>query len=122
MSTGSSTHAVLPSIPTSSPSILGAEPIGYFPPNELAVVCQLCNHAGHAAKLCKATNDSFKSCSAMSLTNPSESSWYPDSGATACMTPHQGNLSSVTPYKVSDKIVVGNGSRFPIAHVDSATF
>ncbi|KAL3506946.1 hypothetical protein ACH5RR_032328 [Cinchona calisaya] len=116
VSSGSSTHAVSPSAPGSS-CILGAAPTGYSPMNELVVVCQLCNHASHIAKSCKVPDDSFKPFSAMTLMDPSKSSWYPNSGATTHITPHQANLSSVTPYKGSNKIIVNNCSCLPIAHV-----
>lgn len=40
--------------------------------------------------------------------------WYMDSGATAHMTAHPGNLSSSTPVNTPTRITVGNGSSLPI--------
>ncbi|KAL3533563.1 hypothetical protein ACH5RR_007084 [Cinchona calisaya] len=72
------------------------------------LVCQLCNKVGHAAPACHSRDDFLKSFSAMTRTNPSDSNQYPDSGATAHMTPNEGNLSSKASYIGCDKIVIGN--------------
>ena len=40
--------------------------------------------------------------------------WYMDSGATAHMTAHPGNLTFSTPVHTPTRITVGNGSSLPI--------
>ena len=48
--------------------------------------------------------------------------WYMDSGATAHMTSHPGNLTSATPLHTSTRITVGNGFSLPITHVGHMSF
>ena len=48
--------------------------------------------------------------------------WYMDSGATAHMTAHPGNLTSSTPVHTPTRITVGNGSSLPITHIGSTSF
>ena len=45
-----------------------------------------------------------------------------DSGATAHMTAHPGNLTSSTPVHTPTRITVGNGSSLPITHIGSTSF
>ena len=45
-----------------------------------------------------------------------------DSGATAHMTAHPGNLTSSTPVHTPTRITVGNGSSLPITHISSTNF
>ena len=45
-----------------------------------------------------------------------------DTGASAHMTSHPGNLSTMTPSSTSSRIIVGNGHALPITHTGSATF
>ena len=45
-----------------------------------------------------------------------------DSGATAHMAAHPGNLTSSTPVHTPTRITVGNGSSLPITHVGSTSF
>ena len=45
-----------------------------------------------------------------------------DSGATAHMAAHPGNLTSSTPVYTPTRIVVGNGSSLPITHIGSTSF
>lgn len=46
-----------------------------------------------------------------------DSTWYPDTGASAHMTSNPGNLLSSSPYHGNDQISVGNGSLLPITAV-----
>ena len=48
--------------------------------------------------------------------------WYMDSGATAHMTAHPGNLTSATRVHTPTRITVGNGSSLPITHVGHMSF
>ena len=45
-----------------------------------------------------------------------------DSGATAHMAAHPGNLTSSTPIHTPTRITVGNGSSLPITHIGSTSF
>lgn len=45
--------------------------------------------------------------------------WYPDTGATHHVTPDLASLSLSTPYRGTNKLVVGNGTGLNIAHVGS---
>ena len=45
-----------------------------------------------------------------------------DSGATAHMAAHPGNLTSSTPVHTPTRITVGNGSSLPITHIGSTSF
>ncbi|KAL3529621.1 hypothetical protein ACH5RR_008943 [Cinchona calisaya] len=72
--------------------------------NDFSIICQLCNKAGHIAKACHSIEESFKSFSAMTLSNPSESNWYPGSVAIAHMTPNPGQFDgkSSTPLNLPE--------------------
>ncbi|CAH9086382.1 unnamed protein product [Cuscuta epithymum] len=55
------------------------------------VVCQLCFSPGHSALNCaRFTNNSAPALAAFPTGESNESVWYPDSGASAHMTPHEG--------------------------------
>lgn len=45
-----------------------------------------------------------------------------ETGATAHMIPHHGNLISSTPVHTPTRITVGNGSSLPITHIGSTSF
>ena len=45
-----------------------------------------------------------------------------DSGATAHMIAHPGNLTSSTPVRTPTRITVGNGSPLPITHIGITSF
>ena len=48
--------------------------------------------------------------------------WFMDTGASANMASHPGNLSTSTPASTSSHIIVGNGHALPITHTGSASF
>ena len=48
--------------------------------------------------------------------------WYMDTGATAHMSAHPGNLASFTPVLTDRRIIVGDGSTLPITHIGHASF
>nr|XP_020157687.1 uncharacterized protein LOC109743008 [Aegilops tauschii subsp. strangulata] len=48
--------------------------------------------------------------------------WYMDTGATAHMFAHPGNLASFTPVTTDRRIIVGDGSTLPITHVGHTSF
>ncbi|CAH9126739.1 unnamed protein product [Cuscuta epithymum] len=78
----------------------GHAPAGFpgFPPVENnyhnpppPVVCQLCYSPGHSAITCpRFTNPSTPALAAIPTGETNASVWYPDSGASAHMTPHEG--------------------------------
>nr|XP_020164560.1 actin cytoskeleton-regulatory complex protein PAN1-like [Aegilops tauschii subsp. strangulata] len=48
--------------------------------------------------------------------------WYMDTGATAHMFGHHGNLASFTPVSTDRRIIVGGGSTLPITHIGHTSF
>ena len=103
--------------------------LGLLGPNPSSLTCQICSMTGHSALQCPRfpssagpTPDSLvPSLAAMSLGDGPETTWYPDSGASAHMTPHDGNFVSKIPYTGNNRIVVGNGATLPITHLGTCT-
>ncbi|CAH9137553.1 unnamed protein product [Cuscuta epithymum] len=57
------------------------------------VVCQLCFSPGHSALQCsRFTTSHTPALAALPTGETNDSVWYPDSGASAHMTPHEGQL------------------------------
>jgi len=84
------------------------------------VQCQWCDEFDHTVR----TWLSHSSSLAPGFINQSfavlqldDSTWYPDTGASAHMTSNPGNLLSSSPYHGNDQISVGNGSLLPITAV-----
>jgi hypothetical protein len=48
--------------------------------------------------------------------------WFMDTGASAHMAAHPGNLSTSSPTSTSSRIIVGNGAGLPISHIGSTPF
>jgi hypothetical protein len=48
--------------------------------------------------------------------------WFMDTGASAHMVAHTGNLSTSSPTSTSSRIIVGNGAGLPISHIGSTHF
>ncbi|XP_038708535.1 uncharacterized protein LOC120003586 [Tripterygium wilfordii] len=70
---------------------------GILGPSPSPDVCQICDIPGHRADQCYhryntacTPNDLPRSFAAMSVGETNDSSWYPDSGASTHMTPHEG--------------------------------
>ncbi|KAL3503125.1 hypothetical protein ACH5RR_037574 [Cinchona calisaya] len=101
---------------SSNPGLLGPYPSFLASTNDTKVVCQLCFKAGHSAFQCRLRNKDIQSFNAMTLTEPSEFSGYPDNRASTHITPHEGNLPFLKPYTGTNKVLVGNGTLLPIAH------
>lgn len=55
------------------------------------------------------------------LPDPNNANWVMDSGATAHLTNSEGNLHSKFNHKVSQSVIVGNGSKIPISCVGSSS-
>ncbi|KAK2980817.1 hypothetical protein RJ640_020469 [Escallonia rubra] len=73
-----------------------------------SLICQICSKVGHSALACYnrfnhsyASDDLPRSFSAMAVAETSDTQWYPDSGASAYMTPNDGMLFNSSPYTVS---------------------
>ncbi|CAH9126696.1 unnamed protein product [Cuscuta epithymum] len=96
---------------SSGEGILGSVP----PP----VVCQLCFSAGHSALQCP-SRYAPPSAPALLTSNNGDSNtalWYPDSGASAHMTPTEGILVNKSIYTGPLLVSVANGSKLPIANI-----
>ncbi|PHT47016.1 hypothetical protein T459_35622 [Capsicum annuum] len=57
----------------------------------------------------------------MNLEEVQPTVWYPDSGASAHMTPDPSTLTSHTPYFGSSQVMVGDGTLLPIKSIGSST-
>ncbi|KAF3772166.1 hypothetical protein EJ110_NYTH58366 [Nymphaea thermarum] len=80
------------------------------------LVCQICNKKNHSAMRCyNRFNHSFQAddathaLAALTITDPQDSGWLVDTGATAHMTGDAGKLKNISPYYGSDIVIVGNG-------------
>ncbi|KAL4376814.1 hypothetical protein GQ457_02G042250 [Hibiscus cannabinus] len=109
--------------------------------------CQLCGRIGHLVNRCyyrfdqtydgysinlveevtdcpKAEGDSFHQEGAAVFATEDfspvvceDAAWFPDSGATAHLTPDLGKFITSSPYTGSGKITVANGMAVPISHI-----
>lgn len=88
-------------------------------------VCQICSKTGHTALKChNRFNNNYQSNAAFSslrVVDETGREWFPDSGATAHVTPSAAQLQDVHPYEGDDAIMVGDGAYLPITHTGSAT-
>ncbi|OIT18955.1 hypothetical protein A4A49_65798, partial [Nicotiana attenuata] len=94
-------------------------------PNNVTLYCQLCYQPYHTARDCPSLNSkAFVSdiSSNYSCSSPGDASWFVNSGASSHMTPNASNLSSITPYNGSDRVVVGNGTQLPISYIGHGIF
>jgi len=95
--------------------------LGILGSNPASIVCQICFQTGHSALQCPRLPSSASvppdglasSFTALSLGDGQET-WYPDTGASAHMTPFDGNLVSKIPYHGSTKIMVADGTKLPV--------
>ncbi|CAH9130647.1 unnamed protein product [Cuscuta epithymum] len=73
-----------------NPGFPSADPTYQYPPPP--VVCQLCFSPGHSALHCsRFTASHTPALAALPTGENNDSVWYPDSGASAHMTPHEGH-------------------------------
>ncbi|KAF8407209.1 hypothetical protein HHK36_006336 [Tetracentron sinense] len=96
--------------------------------SQLSASLLICKKPGHDALRCwHRFNHSYQAeeipqvLAAMSITDPHDLGWIPDTGATSHMTNNPGILSSVSPYSGSDKIIVGNGNELSISHISNTS-
>jgi len=88
-----------------------------------SIVCQICFQTGHSALQCTPLPSSAgvppdsltSSFTALSIGDDQET-WYPDTDASAHMTPCDSNLLSKTPCNVSTKSIVANGTMLLMKH------
>lgn len=81
------------------------------------VQCQWCDEFGHTVCTCPSHSSSLAAGSrnqSLAVLQLDDSTWYPDTGASAHMTSNPGNLLSSSPYHGNEKICVGNGSLLPL--------
>jgi len=94
--------------------ILGSKPTN--------ITCQIYFTLGRSALQCPRLPSTVgptpsslaQSFTAMSLEDPQEHTWYPNSGASSHMTLFDDNLACKSTYNGSTKVIVGNGA---ISHI-----
>ena len=96
--------------------------------NKEEISCQICGKPRHSAINCWhrfnqgfQPEDTAQALAAMKFSDNHYEAWFPDTGATQHMTPDDGNLSNLQPYKGKDKIMVGNGNKLDITHIGDTT-
>ncbi|KAL1218709.1 Retrovirus-related Pol polyprotein from transposon RE1 [Cardamine amara subsp. amara] len=89
-------------------------------------VCQICGRVGHIALKCwnrfdasYQSDDVPQALAALRVSDTSGQEWFPDSGASAHITPSTAPLQSATPYNGPENVMVTDGSFQPITHVGS---
>ncbi|KAF8396137.1 hypothetical protein HHK36_017750 [Tetracentron sinense] len=94
---------------------------------EQQVVCQICGKANYMTLNCwNRFNHSYQAeeipqaLAAMTVTDPHDLEWIPDTGASSHMTNNPGILNTVKPYMGHDKIIIGDGKELSISHVGYA--
>jgi hypothetical protein len=92
-------------------------------------ICQICNRIGHLATTCyqrfenSNPQDSSPAMQAYHAAsqNQSDSTWYPDSGATHHLTSELANLNvQANNYTGTDEIKIGNGSGLSVKHIGTS--
>ncbi|CAH9089020.1 unnamed protein product [Cuscuta europaea] len=93
---------------------------GSVPP---PIVYQICHSPGHSAVN---SPSRFGQPSAPALAVPTRESssivWYPDSGASAHITPNEGILENKSIYSGPLTVTIANGSNLPLVTVGELTF
>ena len=95
-----------------------------------SIICQIWNKPGHKAFNCRNWyNHAYQdeeipqALAALSISDPNDPEWIPDSGATSHMTNDAGKLHSLKPYLDPDKIVIGDEKTLKITHIgDTSIF
>lgn len=99
---------------------------GVLGPSSNNLLCRICYYPGHPVTQCPfrpSGNQAMPSTLAlatMSNGDANEAMWFPDSGASAHMTPHDGNLLSKFPYNGPLDITVADGTQIPITNIDKS--
>ena len=57
----------------------------------------------------------------MTVSDPNDTEWIPDTGATSRMTNDAGIFTSLAPYNGKDTIIIGDGKSSPISHIGNAS-
>ncbi|CAH9146518.1 unnamed protein product, partial [Cuscuta epithymum] len=82
------------------------------------VVCQLCFTPGHSAITCsKFTSGSSPALAALLTGETTEATWYPDSGASAHMTPSEGILQNKSIITNPTNVQVANDTNLSVSTI-----
>eukprot|EP00268_Persea_americana_P067566 TRINITY_DN9315_c1_g1_i2.p1 TRINITY_DN9315_c1_g1~~TRINITY_DN9315_c1_g1_i2.p1 ORF type:complete len:275 (+),score=35.30 TRINITY_DN9315_c1_g1_i2:143-967(+) len=73
----------------------------------------------HLRKYSTSTS-SISSAIQLTIMDPQDATWYPDTGASVHMTSGAGNLKNLKPYFGNDTIMVGNATQLSISHIRDA--
>ena len=110
---------------TSYPAYGAAPPAYYAPPTAAGYTAAAPPSEGHPPQVPPPWDPALLAA-LHSAPSPSHygggGDWHMDTGATAHMTYHPGNLTSSTPVQTSTRITVGDGSSLPITHVGHRSF
>jgi hypothetical protein len=89
-------------------------------PKRPSVVCQICDHPGHAAKNCIKLQSS-PTANYTTSSAPSKDKWLLDSATSHNITSDLANLSIHSEYDGQDEVVLGDGTGLHVAHIGSTT-
>jgi len=86
--------------------------------------CQICKRPGHDALRCwyrfdnsYQAEDIPTALTALHIEDPKGSEWYPDTGATAHISANPGILHTLSKYKGTDTVMIGDGSCLPVTYI-----
>ncbi|KAF8397887.1 hypothetical protein HHK36_016812 [Tetracentron sinense] len=106
-------------LPLTTAGILGPSPLK----------CQVCGKLGHGSLDCwhrfnqtyskseQPSTPHSHALAALSISDPSDPQWYPNTGASSHMTNNSGIFTIIQPYIGHNKVIVGNGSPLSITHI-----
>ncbi|KAG6739150.1 hypothetical protein POTOM_056736 [Populus tomentosa] len=84
------------------------------------ITCFRCGGPNHKADGCFAPDEEaeqFKAFAALQVTEPTEETWYPDTGANNHMTADTSEVQGIHSYPGNDSVMVGNGNGLPISGI-----
>ena len=88
------------------------------------LMCQICFTSTHSAlqhsclpSVARTAPDSLASSFTVMSLGDGQETWYPNSGASAHMTPFEGNLVFKSPHTGNAKIMVSNGALLPTSNI-----
>ncbi|KZV45703.1 hypothetical protein F511_26729 [Dorcoceras hygrometricum] len=83
--------------------------------------CQICHSERYAQRPPQNTAHLAEAFSAgYSISQPDNSDWFLDTGASAYMTPISDSLDESQPYSGTNRVVVGNGANLSISRIDNS--
>ncbi|KAG6790018.1 hypothetical protein POTOM_006161 [Populus tomentosa] len=84
------------------------------------ITCFRCGGPNHKADRCFASDEEaeqFKAFAALQVTEPTEETSYPDTGANNHMTADTSEVQGIHSYPGNDSVMVGNGNGLPISGI-----